>query len=38
MSLGKITSAEAQEALRFAREFISRSEEKIRERESQTRG
>jgi uncharacterized protein (UPF0332 family) len=33
--IGKITPAGAQEALRFAREFITRVEEKIRERERQ---
>jgi hypothetical protein len=31
--IGKITPTGAQEALRFAREFIRRVEEKIRERE-----
>jgi uncharacterized protein (UPF0332 family) len=35
--LGKTTPAGAQEALRFAREFIRRVEEKIRERERQER-
>jgi uncharacterized protein (UPF0332 family) len=33
--IGKTTPAGAQEALRFAREFIRRVEEKIRERERQ---
>jgi uncharacterized protein (UPF0332 family) len=33
--IGKITPAGAQEALRFAREFITRVEEKIRERDRQ---
>jgi hypothetical protein len=33
--LGKIGLVAAQEALRFAREFIRRVEEKIRERERQ---
>ena len=36
--IGRITTSGAQEALRFAREFIRRVEERIRERESQTRG
>jgi len=35
--VGQITFPAAQEALRFAREFIRRVEEKIREREDQTR-
>jgi uncharacterized protein (UPF0332 family) len=34
-AIGKITPTGAQEALRFAREFIRRVEEKIRERERQ---
>lgn len=34
--VGRVTSATAQEALRFAGEFIRRVEERIRERERQT--
>jgi hypothetical protein len=36
--IGKVTAAGAQEALRFAREFIRRLEEKIRERERHENG